>query len=75
MPIPEEPTISCAWCGRICPLSDCCLDENGSTLPMDHFRCPECGRRYYRHHNEGTILDVGFYVPGKIEIRTEGGRE
>jgi hypothetical protein len=42
---------------------------------MDHFRCPECGHRYYRHHNEGTILDVGFYVPGKIEIRTEGGRE
>ena len=67
-----EPQISCKWCGAIHPLDACCADENGSPLPMDHFRCPGCGCRYYRHHNDGEILNCGYYMPGKIEIRKEG---
>lgn len=70
--IPEDPQITCGVCGESSDMWDACHDENGESLDPDHFRCPVCGCRFYRHHNEGRILGSGFYLPGEIEIRKEG---
>jgi hypothetical protein len=51
---------------------DACHDENGESLDPDHFRCPACGCRFYRHHHDGRVLASGFYLPGEIEIHKEG---
>jgi predicted RNA-binding Zn-ribbon protein involved in translation (DUF1610 family) len=68
--ISEEPQITCTACGQTSDLWDACNDEHGNILPVDHFVCPACGARFYRYHHRGRTLSDGYYIPGKIEIRS-----